>query len=257
MAIASFLTVMVLSLLVARVATVALTLTGVSHEVARFQARSALTGTGYTTEETENIVRHPVRRRIVMHLMLLRNAGVITATASFFLSFATSGDTSEGLRRAIIITAGLGVLWLLSLSELLERALNRFIRWALNRWTEIDARDYARLLDLSGDYAIREMAINQSDWLIGKTLSESRLQDEGILVLGIRRADGRYIGAPVTETVFKPGDLLILYGDQDSFRALDHRQKGSGGDRAHEDAVRRQREIEADQQKQEARAEAK
>jgi hypothetical protein len=59
----ALLTVLVLSLLITRVATVALTMTGLSQEAARFQARSAFTGTGFTTKEAEDVVNHPVRRR--------------------------------------------------------------------------------------------------------------------------------------------------------------------------------------------------
>ena len=81
-AIISLLTVLVLSLLVVRVATVALTLTGLSKQLARFQARSAFTGSGFTTTESEKVVHHPVRRRIIMLLMLLGNAGIVTAMSS-------------------------------------------------------------------------------------------------------------------------------------------------------------------------------
>ena len=50
-AIATVFVVVIVSLLVTRVATVALTLTGMSREMVRFQARSALTGVGFTTSE--------------------------------------------------------------------------------------------------------------------------------------------------------------------------------------------------------------
>ncbi len=52
-AIISLFVVLILSLITTRIATVALTLTGLSEETARFQARSALTGCGYTTQEAE------------------------------------------------------------------------------------------------------------------------------------------------------------------------------------------------------------
>jgi hypothetical protein len=73
----SLLVVLVLSLLVVRIATVALALTGLSQQLARFQARSAFTGSGFTTAESEKVVAHPVRRRIIMVLMLLGNAAII------------------------------------------------------------------------------------------------------------------------------------------------------------------------------------
>ena len=71
---ASLLVVILLALLVMRIATVVLTLTGLSSESARFQVRSALTGVGFTTREAESVVNHPVRRRVVMMLMLIGSA---------------------------------------------------------------------------------------------------------------------------------------------------------------------------------------
>ncbi len=47
----SVLVAITLSLLVTRVATEALVLTGLSHQVALFQARSVFTGSGFTTQE--------------------------------------------------------------------------------------------------------------------------------------------------------------------------------------------------------------
>ncbi|HWH13902.1 MAG TPA: hypothetical protein VNT51_04095 [Miltoncostaeaceae bacterium] len=57
-ALASVFVVVIVSLLVTRVATVLLTATGLSREVARFQARSALSGVGFTTGEAESVVNH-------------------------------------------------------------------------------------------------------------------------------------------------------------------------------------------------------
>ena len=76
------------SYLIVRIATVALTLTGMDEEKARFQALSAFTGTGFTTTEAEIVVKHPVRRKIVMTLMVLGNAGLASVIASLILSLA-------------------------------------------------------------------------------------------------------------------------------------------------------------------------
>ncbi|MCH7752169.1 MAG: hypothetical protein IH898_08455 [Planctomycetes bacterium] len=66
-----FLLALTLSLIVIRVGTMALMLTGLSRESARFQAHSAFTGVGFTTQESESIVEHPVRRHLTMGLMML------------------------------------------------------------------------------------------------------------------------------------------------------------------------------------------
>ena len=74
-------------MLITRIATVALTYTGMYRESARFQARSTFTGTGFTTSESEKIATHPVRRRIMLLLMLFGNAGVATVLTSLIVTF--------------------------------------------------------------------------------------------------------------------------------------------------------------------------
>lgn len=50
------------------------------------------------------------------------------------------------------------------------------------------------------------------DWLANKTLAELPLRDEGILVLGVGRPNGPFLGAPDRETKLLPGDSMIIYG---------------------------------------------
>lgn len=56
------LVVVTISIIVTRVATVALSMTGVSRDLARFRARSAFSRVGFTTGEAEKMTNHPARR---------------------------------------------------------------------------------------------------------------------------------------------------------------------------------------------------
>ena len=85
LSILTLLMVLTFSILVTRIASVALTHTGLSRESAKFQARSAFTGVGFTTSESEKVVNHPVRRRILLLLMLLGNAGIVTAVSTLII----------------------------------------------------------------------------------------------------------------------------------------------------------------------------
>ncbi len=106
-ALISLLSAVTISILIGRVATQAFEMTGLSHDAARFQARSALTGTGFTTSEAESVVDHPVRRRILMVLMVLQSAGLVTLVSTFVLSFVDTGGAGGALRRAGILVSGL------------------------------------------------------------------------------------------------------------------------------------------------------
>jgi NhaP-type Na+/H+ and K+/H+ antiporter len=242
-ALASVFFVVLVSLLVTRVATVALSLTGMSTESARFQARSAYFGVGFTTTEAESVVNHPVRRRIVMWLILLGNAGVISVVATLMLSFGGGGG-EKGLR-LLALFAGLVVLAILFSTRAVDRALNPLIRRMLTRWTEIHVADYADLLELEGDYEVTELQVEPGDWLSGKTLGELKLRDEGVIVLGVHR--GRdYIGTPNGLARVCPDDRLILYGREERLIELD-RRTAADGDAAHAGAVAEQREIDAEE----------
>lgn len=247
----AFLTVLGLSLFITRLATIALTYTGLSWEAARFQARSAFTGTGFTTTEAERVVDHPVRRRIIMLLMIARSAGVVSIIISLILSFGGSQSDVGRLYRLLWIIAGVAVLLAAAKSSLIDRTLSRAIRWALQKWTSLDVHDYTSLLKLSGEYMVTEIQVREGDWLVGKDLSRCRLPQEGIMVLGIYRSDGDYIGVPRGETEIYDKDTLVVYGRSKSLRELEQRRADRSGDQAHDESVHEQKRHRAEQEQRE------
>lgn len=244
----SLLLVVTLSLLVTRIATVALTLTGLSQESAKFQARSAFTGVGFTTDESESIVNHPVRRKIVMLLMLLGNLGIASVVATSIVSYMNITTTQYGWLGIVVLIGGISLLWILIANRRFEKWLNIVILKGLKRWAKLNIQDYVAILHLQNDYAVTELVIEQRDWLNGKTLLESALSKEGVLVLGIQRKEGVYLGAPRAETIVEANDTLVLYGPVSRLEELDRRRKGRGGERAHEEAMKEFDEIVEEEQ---------
>lgn len=250
-AVISLFVVLTLSLLITRLATAALTMTGVSRELARLQSISAFTGVGFTTSESEALVEHPVRRRVLMLLMILGNAGVVTAISSLILSF-TGLEQRAGYMRAVYILGGLVVLWLLARSEWVDKSVHRIMQRLLARSGAIRAYDYARLLDLQGDYVVSTHRVSADDWMAGRSLSELKLFEEGISVLGIHRSDGDYVGVPRGETEVVAGDVIVLYGADDDIEDLRNRRRDREGEAEHAKAVADQRDRRAEQEHKEA-----
>ena len=85
-ALISLFLVLVLSMIVVRLGSVALRMTGMNEGSARFQARSAFTGAGFTTTESEQIMSHPMRRKIVSLLIVGGNVGIVAASSTGILS---------------------------------------------------------------------------------------------------------------------------------------------------------------------------
>ena len=240
--------VLALSLLVVRVATVALALTGLSEELARFQTQSAFFGVGFTTKESEAIASHPVRRRIISVVMILGHAVFATAITTLILSFM---DQQGALARLFYIAAGVLILWIIFTSEWIGRKLSRLISLALKRWTTLDVRDYSSLLHLASRYTVTETQVQPKDWVADKTLGELDLTGEGVLVLGIQKADGTYIGAPTGKTTISEKDTMILYGRHEALAELDRRRTGLRGDSAHKKAIAQQKVVVKEQNAQE------
>lgn len=241
-AIGSLLVVVALSLVVTRVATVILVATGMSRSTARFQARSAFTGSGFTTKESEEVVGHPIRRRVVMTLMLLGNAGIVAVASSLIIGFRSGGHTQW--ISILELTVGLGALLALSRSSTVDRRLTRLIRRLLERHTDLATRDLASLLDLTGNYAVGELHLEEGDWLVGRPLGDLGLRDEGVAVLGVTRGDGSHLGVPGGWTVLGAGDTAVIYGRSEALDELDRRPAGPVGDGRHEAAVEHQRLVE-------------
>ncbi|MCD6275168.1 potassium transporter TrkA [Euryarchaeota archaeon ex4484_178] len=242
-ALLSLLMVILFSIIFVRIGAVALEMTGLSREVATFQAQSAYTGVGFTTSESEYVVSHPVRRRIIRILMFVGSAGIASAMAMLFLSFV--GKTmEESLYSLLYLAIGLVLLYAFARSKIVDRGLRYVIRKALKKFTRLHIYDYELLLGLSKGYSIGRFKIRKNSWLANKKLGDLRLSDEGVLVLGIiRRVKGRdvFLGTPRGDIEIHPGDELVCYGPDEIIKQLSHRLRGIRGDKEHRDAVEKEK----------------
>jgi hypothetical protein len=241
---ATLLFIILFSIIVNKIATKALVRTGLSRDVASFQAQSAFSGAGFTTSESEYVVNHPVRRRIIRILMLLGSAGLTSSMAALVLTFI--GQTREGAAlRLGVLAIGLLALYAFASSKTVDRLLGKLIDWGLDRFTSIRVVDYESLLGVGHGYIVSSFKVSPGSWLAGRVLRELRLKDEGILVLGIYRrlGDGsiRYIGTPGPDTRILPGDEVIVYGHEEAVASLSRRLAGLLGELEHEEMVERQR----------------
>lgn len=239
----SVIIILAFSIIITRVASIALTHTGLSREASRFQARSAFTGVGFTTSESEKAVNHPVRRRILQLLMILGNAGIVTGVASLIIGFSGIGNNAGGWFKILILVAGVALLWTLANSQWADKRMSIIIDKILTRYTKLDVNDYASLLHLSGEFRISEISINEDHWLDGKKLINSRLRDEGLNVIAISRSDGTFIGNPNGETLIKSGDSIIVYGRAKTLNKIEKRFKGFLGNTEHDEMVKEQKEV--------------
>lgn len=205
-----------ISVIIIRVASVAMRLTGLPDNVSRFQCVSALTGTGFTTNEAEMIVNYPIRRRIVITLMLLGNLGLVSVTSTFIVAFIETGhDGPAILGQATILLSAIALTLLIMTNGTLDRWMTRFIGVALSRTTDLEKRGYHRIFQLCDGYSIVEHTYHGEN---ATALSE--MDHHGLSLMAIRTAGSRRITAVQDDAQIQPDDTLILYGDDRAHEAL-------------------------------------
>lgn len=203
--------VLTLSIVVIRTGAVALRLTGLPEEPARFQARSAFTGTGFTTSESEAIVNHPVRRRIVSLLMTIGSFGFVSVLATVVVSLVGSSGSEGALMRQLLwLAAVLLALWFVVLNPIADRVICDVIGRLLARTEGFGGRKPARLLQLPAGHGVTQILVHSESGLAGRQLRE--LVANGVVILGLQREDGTYINLPPDGEEVRPADEIFLYG---------------------------------------------
>ncbi|BCX46363.1 potassium transporter TrkA [Haloferula helveola] len=206
-------TIVVVALLIVQLGANALALTGMSQAAARFQAASAFFGVGFTTQEAEMVVNHPVRRRIILHLIIAGNVGITSALATLIVTLMNNDP--EGMAGGVLLLWILGALvgvGLLLNVGFVKKPMDSLMRSLLKRLGVVQALDYDVLLRVKQGFSVAEVELIEGHPFIGKALGQSRPGDQGIVILGVYRKDGRFVGAPGRDEVLEEGDLIMVYG---------------------------------------------
>ncbi len=210
MAVAILVIVILVSFFIVRIGALALEMTGMEPSRARFQALSAFSGTGFTTQEAELVVTHPARRRIVMVLMILGNAGIVTVISTFVVTMLQRDVYHFSINIALILFALL-LVWRLAASTRVADALKSRVQKRLMKNPLFQPLAFEYVLQQSKGYGIMRVSVEEGSEMAGKTLSEIGTTRAGVLVLSIERG-GEVIPVPKAQDRIKAGDDLLCFG---------------------------------------------
>jgi hypothetical protein len=212
-AVATFLFVALVSLLFTRMAAGVLIATGLPPKTAAFQARSAFTGAGFTTTESENVVNHPLRRRVISTTMFVGNLGVPTLVVTVVIGLVGPSQT-QLTSRFVALTVGMAVLVVLAFSKPVTRLFiglgKKAAQPALSR--ALRGGDAEILLTLSDEVAI--VAVTLSDAVPLRSLSGLQRAIPEVKVLGMRPKDRptSFVPRPPAAGAPRPGDRVVVLG---------------------------------------------
>ena len=206
------------SFIIFRIGGFALQLTGIEPDVARFQALSAFSGTGFTTREAERVVGNRTRRRIVTILIILGNAGTVTIIATLVASFTqVTGYMWFFIRLAIIVGGIFGLYQLIIRSNFGRRLPNWLQRPVMNRILR-EAPAVEEIFRMEKDWGVSLVTIKRGSKRVGQSVANITAERD-LEILGIDRAD-TYLTRPDREEEIMVGDRLLVYANRKSVKQI-------------------------------------
>ncbi|MBW2980132.1 TrkA C-terminal domain-containing protein [Candidatus Woesearchaeota archaeon] len=250
LALITFLAIVFFSIISVKIGTIALETTGLSRDIAAFQAQSAFSGVGFTTSESETVMSNPIRRKILRFMMLVGSAGLTTAVATLIITFVNVSPTRMVFGREInniafnigLLVGGLFLILFIFTRRWFDDAAKRILARPLRRLkSKVQLYDYEKILGLSRGYTIGSFEVPKHHWMVNKTIKDLELEKEGVIVLGVYREVKdieQYLGIPSLDFKIHNKDKIMVYCSEGRLVNLAKREKGAKG------AVERKEAIE-------------
>jgi hypothetical protein len=218
-AVATFLVVAVLTMIFGRLTTGALIATGVPPDTASFQARSALSGAGFTTAEAETVVNHPTRRKIIATTMFVGSLGTPTLVVSVLVGFVAPGPAST-TERTLVIASGLILMVMAAINRPIQQLLvGMGQRYANRRLIPALADEVNEMLTLGDDMMVGSIQLSEDPGQTYRSLHGMRTALTGVTVLGVQQGD-HYLGESPIDVELHKGDKLVVYGQRERLTRL-------------------------------------
>ncbi len=206
------------SVLVVRAGAVALEITGMDPEKARFQSLSAFTNTGFTTAESQEITRYSVRRRIVGVLIVLGYAGTVSVIATFATSLA-AGDLEALALHVGILVVSLYVLYrIASWRGFTQRMRDAIGRWLVQHY-DLHAPTLEEMLMVAPGIGVVRVTLPPDSRMADRPLADLGLKARKVQILSIQRSNQVFPVPGGTDTL-QAGDQVLCYGDVEAARQL-------------------------------------
>jgi hypothetical protein len=209
----SVIVLLTLSLVIIRIASVVMRITGLPDHVARFQCISAFTGTGYTTRESEMIVNYPIRRKILVTLMLIGNLGLVSVLSTLIIAFVSVESSTDAMtHQLMLIVLSVLVVGFMALNETVDKIFCGFISRLLHRYSNLATRSYQRMLQIDEGMIVAEHSYRRPE---SGTLSEMGLEREGLILLALHSYNININQTIPVDSKIRQGDILVCYGSED------------------------------------------
>lgn len=217
--VATFIICLAIFLVVIDIFAILFRLTGMTIEKARFQVISLLTGTGYTTKESELIAQHPTRRKLASALMVTSYVSTLTFISFLVNMLSKSLINAKSILAITIFIVCAIMFFKSSLLEKIEDIIEHIVENSL-LWKKVNSR-YLNFITKHKGYSICEVYLSEKSDIVGVSIAESKLSFIEIKVLSIDQGH-ELINFPKPDYIFRANDKLTVYGNTHSIRHKFH-----------------------------------
>lgn len=196
------------------VGSIALEATGMERGKARFQALSAFSGTGFTTQEAESIVNHPQRRRVAICLIFLGNAGIV-AFLILLVLYIRAGMVWPSLILLGIIVGGIILIIFVLWSGVVDKLTNAALALIGKR----GVAPTLLILHREGGYAVVRLRVSEGTHLAGRSVKDAGFVKRDIVILALTQRK-QVLSLPTMNVRLQPGDQVLCYGKLSAIKAL-------------------------------------
>lgn len=228
-----FILTLTVSFIIVRIGAIAFQLTGLGWNLAKFQALSCFTGTGFTTKEAELITGNTQRRKIASVLMVLGNAGLIMLISTFASSIISQDTVFSALSGSflpfeipaylvkwfniVMLTISVVVIYKIFTNTKFTNRLTDYLRKKIIKRQKSDRVSFEELTVATGGYGVTRLQVNKNSPVLDKSLVEAGLRKMDINILAIIRGQTT-IANPTADRKIKLSDELICFGKLGSIR---------------------------------------
>lgn len=188
--------------------------TGMERSKARFQALSAFSGTGFTTQEAESVVNHPQRRKIAGYLIFLGNAGIIAFLILLVLYIRAGLVWPSLLLSGIIVAVVLALMFAVRLG-LVDKMTNAILALVRRR----DTLFTPLIIHQEGGYAVVRLQVPEGSSISGRRVKDIGFVKHDIVILALKRGK-KVISLPSMNERLQPEDHLLCYGKPSAMKVF-------------------------------------
>ncbi|MGL4363039.1 MAG: hypothetical protein ACRCSG_07240 [Cellulosilyticaceae bacterium] len=219
----SFIMVITIYLIISEIFTVLFRLTGMTQEKARFQVISMLTGSGFTTSESELITNSKTRRRLAKITMIFGYSFTVTIVSMIvnIVIGLPQAEIKSIWAVLLIIAPFIGIIICLFKVTSVRKIFENMIENIASKLITNQGINSIMILESYGNSVMAEVHLK----LVPKILEEISLADaqlnakHGIKLILIKRK-GQMITEIVGDTKVMLNDKVIVFGNYKTIRQI-------------------------------------